>query len=422
MQLPAAAEEALPWCENRSLLARAPEAAAILYGALDASNYTNVVWIGRDDEVPDDVVAVLEPWQSVLARRAEFRRNRRRRWWETAWARNRDDLTAPKVIAVHRTDRGRFALDERGDWQAAKNATTVVADEPGLSCAFLCGALNSELLDLWYALRGRTPRDIWRDYEPKPMNEMPYRHVPTPDGWKPGLEVERLAEMLAGRDTAAAIAATDVIRAALGTPEGDADARTAVEHLVRAIAANRRALLPLRAVAPELRRAVKNPWRTQDVMVTPAGVLAELPESDVRSIRLDPALTIEITTDGVLGRPQLETNLDGSVLCFRHSRRVTARVEGPRERLELLLQTLPAGSRMTAGELRTARVPVDLYAFDQAVMQRQTHIQQLLEDGRLLVEAVERLVCALYAVPDALTERVIASAVSRAGTTGAEDE
>lgn len=124
----------------------------------------------------------------------------------------------------------------------------------------------------------------------------------------------------------------------------------------------------------------------------------------------------------MLGRPQLDAGLDGSVLRFLHSRKATATIEGPAERLELLLLTLPADRRLTGDLLRAARVPVDLDAFDLAVAERQGTIQRLLDDGRALVEAVERLVCALYAVPDALTERVIASAVARAGTTGVDVE
>ncbi|HEX7292741.1 MAG TPA: hypothetical protein VF250_16595, partial [Conexibacter sp.] len=420
MQLPPGAESEPPWCDHPQFLARAPEAGAILYAAIDAGDSTNLVWIERGQPVPDAVIGALEPWREVLAGRAEFRRNARRAWWETAWPRNRADLLAPKVVAVHRTDRGRFALDERGEWQAAKNATTVVA-RGGESVAYLCGLLNSELLDLWYALRGRTPRDVWRDYEPKPMNELPYRRVPTPAGWTPGPEVERLERALAAGDAGAAGAAADAVRAGIGAPAGDADARTAIEQLVRALADNRRALLPLRSTAPELRRAVKTPWRTQGVTVAPAGVLAELPEAELRSIRLDPALGVELATDGVLGRAALEAGLDGGVLRFRHRRTITATVAGPQARLELLLQTLPADGRLTGEQLRAARVPFDLDAFERTVARRQAELQRLLDDGRALVESVERLVCALYGVPDALTERVVASAVARAATTAADD-
>jgi hypothetical protein len=125
----------------------------------------------------------------------------------------------------------------------------------GLSVAYLCGVLNSELLDLWYALRGRTPWHVRRDYEPKPMNEMPYRHVPRPSGWAPSTAVDALTRALAGSEVDAVLEAAAVVRAAIGSPAGDADALTAVEHLVRAVAANRTALLPLRSIAPELRRA-----------------------------------------------------------------------------------------------------------------------------------------------------------------------
>ena len=78
------------------------------------------------------------------------------------------------MIALYRTDRGRFALDETGDWQPSIKATIVVGREPGAPVAYLCGVLNSELLDLWYAVRGKTPWHVRRNYEPKRMNEMPY--------------------------------------------------------------------------------------------------------------------------------------------------------------------------------------------------------------------------------------------------------
>ena len=138
------------------------------------------------------MIEALEPWREVLRTRAEFARNARRTWWETAWPRDRESLSGPKVIALYRTDRGRFALDESGDWKPSNKTTIATPREDGLSVAYLCGVLNSELLDLWYAVRGKTPRDIWRNYEPKPMNEMPYRHVPHAGGWAPSAEVAAL--------------------------------------------------------------------------------------------------------------------------------------------------------------------------------------------------------------------------------------
>src|SRR5207247_1125734 len=98
---------------------------------------------------PSEIIEALEPWREVLRTRAEFARNPRRRWWETAWPRNREMLLGPKVIALHRTDRGRFALDETGEWQPSNKTTILAPRVPGLSVAYLCAVLNSELLDLW---------------------------------------------------------------------------------------------------------------------------------------------------------------------------------------------------------------------------------------------------------------------------------
>lgn len=243
------------------------------------------------------------------------------------------------------------------------------------------------------------------------------RHGPRPAGWEPPVDVGRLAVALGEPDIPVALEAAHRLRAAAGSPAGDADAATAVEHLVRAIAANRTALLSLRPIAPELKRAVKNPWRTHGVAVDPAAVLASLPAAEVRSVRLDSALTLTIATDGVLGHPRAE---DGA-LVFTHARKPTARVEGPNDRLAVLADVV-GSARLMPDDLGATSLPVSLDAFAAAVARRQHEVDDLLKEGRLLVEAVERLVCTLYGLPDALTELVVASAVTRSGTVVLADD
>lgn len=415
LELPLYVSAAAPWRDHPGLLARNPEPRALLYGAIDDEDCTDIVWIRREDNVPPEVVAALEPWREVLRTRAEFARNANRRWFETAWPRNRDEMLAPKVIALYRTDRGRFALDEDGSWQPSIKTTITTAREDGLSVAYLCGLLNSELLDLWYAVRGKTPWHDRRNYEPKPMYVMPYRHVPMPSGWTPGACVMKLLAAIEG-STETLLAATAEIAAAVGVPEHDSDALRAIEELVRAVAANRRALLPLRSVAPELRRVVKSPWRTHGVEVDPAAVAAQLPHAQTVSVRLDQALTLEVRTDGSVGRP----SLDGNRLTFRRARKVTATVDGPAARLSVVAKALTPTNLAT--DLATVLVPKDLAGLEVAVAEARQVIDDGLARGRVLVECVERLVCGLYGLDPKLTELVIASAVTRAGTIAQADD
>jgi hypothetical protein len=417
LELPAGSELQAPWKDHPGALARSIEPRAILYGALDESDYTHLVWLGRDDAEIPAITRALEPYRPLLATRADFVANPERRWWETHRTRDKAELRKPKVIALYRTDRGRFALDDTGEWQPSIKTTVVTARQDGLSVAYLCGLLNSELLDLWYAIRGKTPRDIWRNYEPKPMNEMPYRHIAVPPDWSPSTELQALVQHLATGNVDYAIEHATAVRSGIGSPSGDADASVAIEHLVRAIAANRRDVLPLRAIAPELRRAVKNPWRTHGVEVDRGSALAELPASEVRSVRLDPSLTMSIATDGVLGRARLTAD----ALVFSHARETTARVEGPHDRLSLLAE-LVGSTRIMADDLRGTVLPVSVQALAAHLVRRQDRVDDLLDIGRQLVESVERLVCGLYSVPDALTELVIESAVTRAGTVAQSDE
>ncbi len=371
LELPHGAEQSSPWNQHPEILARSPEPRAILYAAVDDADYVSFIRIDRGDPVPKEVLEALEFWKTVLERRAEIARNANRQWWETAWPRDADDLAAPKVIALYRTDRGRFAVDEQGEWKPGKKFTVAVGRSAGGPVAYLCGLLNSELLDLWYAVRGKTPRDVWRNYEPKRMNEMPYRR-----------------------------------------PESDPRADRVAE-LVRELAANRRALLPHRAVVRDLGRIVKDPWKAGPVEIDRRALLAELPAAETVSVRLDPSLVATVGT-GPVGKPRREGS---DVLVFRKGKAETARVAGDPARLDLLEELLGGKA---PDDLAAILLPRDLDAFEERSREREKLVGDLLAEGRRLVEEVERLVCALYELPDELTDEVVAHAVARAGSLPAD--
>jgi hypothetical protein len=374
LELPPGMEAEPPWRDHSGILARSPESRAVLYAAVDDENYASIVWLGRQDEAPESVITALERWKPVLATRAEIARNPKRRWWETAWPRNKELLGRPKVIALYRTDRGRFALDEAGEWQPSIKLTLAVGKDKEAPVAYLCGLLNSELLDLWYAVRGKTPWHVRRNYEPKRMNEIPYRR---PDG-------DPRADQIAG--------------------------------LVREIAANRRALLPHRAVVRDLGRTVKDPWRTGPVEIDRAALIQGLPAKRTVSLRLDPELEATLG-QAPLGRPHREAP---DLLLFRRARAETGRITGDPRRLDVVEELI--GGR-SPDDLAAVLLPCDLGELERLATERKTVVEELLAEGRRLVEEVERLVCALYDVPDGLTDEVVAHAVARAGSSDpVEDE
>jgi hypothetical protein len=418
LELPPGWEGRDPWKQHPEVLARSIEPRAILYGALDEDDYTHLVWIDRGVAPSEDVIAALDRWRPVLASRAEFERNPKRRWFETAWPRDRDLLRAPKVIALHRTDRGRFAVDEAGDWQPSIKTTICTPREDGLSVAYLCGLLNSELLDLWYGVRGRTPWHVRRDYEPKPMARIPYRHIEAPDVSPETPRLGELDEALDARDSVRARALADAIAADLtGEVAADSEAAAAVERLVRAIARNRRELLSRRGLVRNLDRIVKDPWRTGPVEIDARGLIARLAPAETLSVRLDPELSHEIRMDGPLGRAALEHG----ALVFRQRRRESARVAGRPERVELVAALTRGAGRLTSAELEATLLPKDLTAFDRRREHEARETQELLDEGRTLVEAVEQLVCGLYGAPAELTEAVVEHAARRAARAPAGD-
>lgn len=425
MELPPGAETASPWKDHQEDLARSVEPGAILYAALNENDYTSLVWLDRTDKPAGPILKALEVWRPVLESRAEIARNPVRRWWECLWTRDKDMLRRPKVIALYRTDRGRFAVDEAGEWQPSNKTTLVIPRQEDLSVTYLGGLLNSELLDLWYAVRGKTPWHVRRNYEPKRMKEIPYRHVET--GVVDGKRIDALRGALRKGEAKAAAKQADAIAADL-REQGDeglaADAPRAVlagralEEIVRAIAENRRALLPLRDRFPALGRVVKDPWCTERVQPDPRAFVARLPKKKRASVRVDPDLKVSVETDGAIGRGEL---VDGA-LIFAHRRQPVARVTGPREKLMLLGELLGERRKLMPADLRAEELPRDIDSFRTEVEAVTGDATALLVAGRVLVEAAERLVCALYAVPAELEEDVIAHAVARADKASARSE
>jgi N-6 DNA Methylase/Eco57I restriction-modification methylase len=360
LEIPANESRNPPWRDHPAVLAKSPEPTGVLYAAID-DDYTYLIVVR--DAPPKAVLDHLERYKPILATRAEIARNERRKWWEAAWPRSPRDMSAPKVIALYRTDRGRFALDESGEWQPSIKSTIVVGRDETAPVAYLCGLLNSELLDLWYAVRGKTPRDVWRNYEPKRMNEMPYRR-----------------------------------------PEGDPRADEIAE-LVREIAANRRALLPHRAVVRDLGRIVKDPWKTGPVAIDRRAFLNTLPTKDLVSVRLDRDLEID-------GRPAGKgSRLDERTLVFRRGGKETGRVVGDSARIDLLADLV--GDRVS-DDVPGLLVPKNMASFEEAAKESVVEVERLLAEGRAKVEQVERLVCALYGLPDDLIDDVVEHAVARA--------
>lgn len=179
---------------------------------------------------------------------------------------------------------------------------------------------------------------------------------------------------------------------------------------MRAIADNRRRLLPLRDLFPELSRTVKDPWRARVPQLSEREGVRALPARDTASVRIDPELTVKVDTDGPLGRGAIAQD----VLVFTRARQTTAEVRGPARRLELLGLLLEGGRRLMPADLEAILLPRDLDAFAGWRELRRTEVAELLEAGRVLVEAVERIVCRLYGVPPELEEAVVRHAAARA--------
>lgn len=155
---------------------------------------------------------------------------------------------------------------------------------------------------------------------------------------------------------------------------------------------------------------MKDPWSIGPLEISRPAFLATVSSKDLISVRIDPELDLTVELDGVLGR----ASLDAGVLRFKHGRRETARVEGPDVRLSLLHEVIDGLDRPLSDDVAGVLLPKDLGVFDAAVEAEAALVSELLAVGRALVEAAERLVCRLYALPPELEDEVVAHAYQRA--------
>jgi hypothetical protein len=130
---------------------------------------------------------------------------------------------------------------------------------------------------------------------------------------------------------------------------------------------------------------------------------------------VDPELTVSIETDGAVGHGELTED----ALVFVYRRRPVARVEGPREKLLLLSELLDGRQKLMPGDLLGEELPREIASFLSEVEAATAEANARIADGRTLVEAAERLVCALYAVPADLEEEVVEHAITRADAASA---
>jgi hypothetical protein len=100
-----------------------------------------------------------------------------------------------------------------------------------------------------------------------------------------------------------------------------------------------------------------------------------------------------------------------TLLSFRRGQPETGQVSGSAQRLDLLQSLIGDGSVSDVGSIILPRDAATFAAKREAVL---TEVQILLQQGRELVERIERLVCALFDVPDELADEVVEHAVTRA--------
>ena len=148
------------------------------YSVVDKADELHLLYI--DDSVDlrkyPQIAAHLRRFRPVLENRAEFVRNPDRKWYVLAWSRDEALLQGPKLIVSYRDYRNNFVYDESGLFGLSGMYFIATKAESAISLKYISALLNSKLLDLWYAHRGKR-KGKQREYVERPINDIPIRRI-----------------------------------------------------------------------------------------------------------------------------------------------------------------------------------------------------------------------------------------------------
>ncbi|MCK4451081.1 MAG: hypothetical protein KAX26_10860, partial [Anaerolineae bacterium] len=148
------------------------------YSVVDKADELHLLYI--DDSVDlrkyPKIAAHLRRFRPILENRAELVRNPDRKWYVLAWSRDEALLQGPKIVVSYRGSRNNFVYDESGLFGLSGMYFIATKVEAAISLKYISTLLNSKLLDLWYAHKGKG-KGKQREYVERPINDVPIRGI-----------------------------------------------------------------------------------------------------------------------------------------------------------------------------------------------------------------------------------------------------
>lgn len=149
------------------------------YKSSDLSRYVvsrnsryEILWLGRGGPTPTkSELKHLEVFKPLLQKRGEFR-DGRRKWYELHRARDESIFTGPKIVNPYRTYDNYFAYSEEEIFGGPDLTFITNREDVNIDLFFLLGLLNSDLIYMWFYLRGKRKGEALELF-PVPVSEVP---------------------------------------------------------------------------------------------------------------------------------------------------------------------------------------------------------------------------------------------------------
>ena len=131
-----------------------------------------ILWLGRGGPKPTKAeMDYLRQFHSILSSRREFLLDKRP-WYELHWAREEALFTSPKLVNSYRTYDNAFAYSEGPFFGGADLTFITNLAEVKIDLFFLLGLLNSDLVYVWFYLRGKRKGEML-ELKQVPVSEVP---------------------------------------------------------------------------------------------------------------------------------------------------------------------------------------------------------------------------------------------------------
>lgn len=128
------------------------------------------------DSLPSGIKKYLKGERAALEKRAAYKRGNCE-WWRYTWPLQKELYVGPRIICPYLAKENRFAIDASFNFIGLTDTTVIFPSQEREDLKYICGVLNSRLLNLRFKGIGKLKNNGIREYFDNAVSQMPIRRI-----------------------------------------------------------------------------------------------------------------------------------------------------------------------------------------------------------------------------------------------------